>query len=305
MTDDQLRSAHARVRRLRQAGRLRSALATQIGEVDQLLVTLERQHAAEQRDVTRLQGRTLTAIVSGVLGNKDAKLAKETAEAEASGLRLEGHRARRRQLVADLTALNRELDELADAPRSYERELARAERDLSEAGDRRGVELSDRLAETAADLREHDEAYRAGRTALDGVQAVLRELSGAGNWSTVDMFTGSGADFVEHAKLERASQAAWHAQQALDRFSRELADVGAHVSPQLPEIDTRWFADWFFDNIITDAIRHSRITRTYEQVAEIARWVQTSVDQLGRECGELSHRRAALTAERERLHGLT
>ncbi|MFD0885940.1 hypothetical protein ACFQ08_15435, partial [Streptosporangium algeriense] len=128
-------------------------------------------------------------------------------------------------------------------------------------------------------------------------------LGGARGASRWDMLSGGGgfADMVEHGHLRNADEAAWHAQRALDVFSRELADVGVHVNPRMPEVDTRWFADMFFDNIVVDAIKHQRISRTGEAVAEIARWVQETVATLTAHHAELARQRELLIARREEV----
>jgi hypothetical protein len=307
VADGELQTAWERVRRLHNAGRLRQGVLGQLADVDRELAELERRYAAEQRDVARLEGRGLAAIVASVLGNRDEKLATERAEADAARLRLEGHRARRRHLAAECAVLDRELADLAGAPQRYEVALAAADRALQATGDPRGAQLSQlavELANVCADQREHAEAYRAGRVALEGLNAVLGHLGSARAWSTADMLSGSLADWVEHDRLEKAHTAAWHAQQALDRFAREMADIGAQVNPRVPEIDTRWFVDWFFDNIIVDAIRHRRIACTQEQVADLAQWLHDTLNRLRRNQVALERREAELRARREALHGL-
>jgi hypothetical protein len=119
------------------------------------------------------------------------------------------------------------------------------------------------------------------------------------------MFTGGFADLIEHGKLADAHDAAWHAQRKLDRFARELADIGMNVRPQLPPIDTSWFVDFFFDNIITDALKHQRIARSRDETARLARWIQHTLAQLDRERADLVAEDARLATERERLHGVS
>jgi chromosome segregation ATPase len=308
MTDVALTRARDRVRRLHRARSLRAAVLQQIQAVEQGLAELERQFASETDDVARLEGRTLTALIARMRGTTDERLAKERAEADAAWLRVEGHQARHAQLAGDLTSVEQELIELASAPSEYQQAMTAAEQELIAAGDPRGTELAEvavRLADAEADAREHAEACQAGRDALGQVGIVLRYLGGARTASTFDMFSGSMiADMAEHDRLSYAAAAAWTAQQALDRFAQELADVGANVRLELPEIDTSWFIDTFFDNILVDAMRHSRIARTGDEVAEVATWVQQTVDRLAKTQQELAQLRADLFARREHLHGL-
>jgi hypothetical protein len=303
---DRVAAARERVRRLTHVTQLRAALTKQVQAVERELLELDRRYTAEQRDVDKLEGRTLAAAIARLRGQREERLAQERAEADVARLRVDGHRGRLRQLNAEAGQLDRELAELADAPAGYERAMAETEAELVAAGDPRGQELARitvRLADAEADLREHDEAYQAGRRALAAVEAVLGHLGGSRRWSGVDMFTGGFADMFEHQKLEQANQAAWKAQNLLDAFAREMADLGLEVAPKLPPIDTRWFVDVVFDNIITDAIKHDRIARTQEQVGALAGWLHATVGGLAREMKALTTNRDALKAERERLHG--
>ncbi|MGV9773893.1 hypothetical protein [Streptosporangium sp. NPDC003464] len=301
--DDDLRAARDRVRRLEQLTRQRQAVAVQLDEVGQLIGDLEAQLAEEERDVSRLEGG-FSAFLSGLTGSKEEKLAKEQAEAQALRQRLDGQRNRLEWLRSDLAAVENGLAEVARSREEFAALLERKERVLVETADPRGRELTElgqRLADTHADLREHEEAHHAGVAAAQAVGQVLRSLGNARGASTWDMLSGGGgfADMLEHGHMRNADEAAWHAQRALDAFSRELADVGVHANPQLPKVDTRWFVDMFFDNIITDAIKHQRIARTGQAVGEVAQWVNGTVNDLAARCGELTRLRDSLVARRE------
>nr|BFE87059.1 hypothetical protein GCM10020093_096600 [Planobispora longispora] len=195
------------------------------------------------------------------------------------------------------------LTEVGGAREEFDALLDRKERLLVRSGDARGrelVELGRNLADTVADLREHEEAHRAGAVAAEAIGRVLHCLGGARGASTWDVVGGGLiADMMEHGHLRDADEAALHAQRALDAFARELADVGVHVAPALPEVDTRVFADMFFDNIITDALKHQRISRTGEAVAEMARWVNGTMGDLAARGAELAGRRDSLVARRQ------
>jgi hypothetical protein len=307
MTDGRLRDARDRVRRLDRAGRQRAALAEQIARVEHELTELEKTYQDEAFDVARLEGVTLTSIVARVLGTKDDKLAKERAEEQVAWLKYAEHRQRHATMTAELSVLDQELADLASAPADYESALRSAEVALRTAGDPRAGELSSiavRLADAGAALREHDEAFRAGRAAHDSVTAMLDHLRSAYTWSSVDMFTGGFADWMEHDRLARAQALARRSQAALDRFAREMADVGVTVQASV-QVDPGAFMDWFFDNIIVDAVYHDRIRRTYQQTEAVAGWLGEHLAYLSARCVALSQERAALATERERLHGIS
>ncbi|GGO14534.1 hypothetical protein GCM10010116_29300 [Microbispora rosea subsp. aerata] len=304
--DDEIRDARDRARRRDRLARQRATLLTQIEEVRGMLADLERQLAKEDHDVAKLEQGGFAAFLAGLTGNKEERLARERAEAAAARQRVTGQRTRLEWLTGDLRTTDQALAEIGDPRQELEVLLARKERMLVESGDPRGRELADiaaELANVSADLREHQEARQAGAAAGQAVGYVLRHLGDARGASTWDMFSSGGgfADMVEHGHLRQADEAAWHAQGALDRFSRELADIGVSAAPQLPKVDTRWFADVFFDNIITDAVKHRRIARTAEAVREVAAWVEAMVNQIAARCGELTRQRESLVRRREEL----
>ncbi len=302
--NDEIRVARERVRRLERLTRERATLDAQIKEVRSLLTTLEAELAKEQSDVSRLE-HGFGAFLASLTGNKEEKLARERAEAEAVRLRLDGQRTRLEWLMSDLRTVTEGLSELDGAQREFDEALAGRERALLDSADPRARELADiarALADADADLREHEEAHRAGVAAAGAVGQVLRSLGSARGASTWDMLGGGGfADMVEHGHLREADQAAWHAQHALDTFSRELADIGIQADPRLPKVDTRWFADAFFDNIIVDAVRHQKINRTAEAVSQVAQWADSTLHHIATRREDLARHRTTLLTRREDL----
>ncbi|WP_431896553.1 hypothetical protein [Nonomuraea sp. bgisy101] len=302
--DEQLRVAKERVRRFDQLTRQRGAVTRQLGPVRQAVAALQEQLADEEGDVTRLESG-FAGFVAKLLGSKEERLTQERAEVEAARQRLDGQRTRVASLEGDITGIDGELARLGPVREEYATLLAEKERMLIELADPRGRELADlaeRLGDLAADLREHDEAHRAGVAAGRELDLVLDRLNAASGASTWDVLGGGYvADSVERTRLEEADQAAWRAQRQLDVFSRELADVGVAAGPQLPEVDTRWFVDTFFDNIVTDVLKHQRISGTRDAVAEVARWAGTTVAAVARRSAELAAERAALLARRDEL----
>ncbi|SEU36261.1 hypothetical protein SAMN05421811_113170 [Nonomuraea wenchangensis] len=286
------------MRRAEHVRRLRETTGRQIADVRGTLEDLEAKLAEEERDVARLEGG-LSAVLARLLGNREERLERERAEAVVARERVEGHRARLAQLEADAAAADAELAVLTPASREYARLLAEKEQQLIRSDDPRARELADlgaALDRSIADVRECDEAHQAGRGALDALGVVLGFLNSARNASTFDVLGGGLlVDAYEHDKLTSADQAAWHAQRALDVFSRELADTGVVAARRvMPKVDTRWFVDAFFDNIISDVLKHQRIEKTRDEVNKLARWV--------RDTGAyLETRRAELLAERSRL----
>ncbi|MFC7108608.1 hypothetical protein ACFQQB_54375 [Nonomuraea rubra] len=241
-----------------------------------------------------------------MLGNREERLERERAEVVAAMERVDGHRARLAQLEADAAAAAAELAVLDPASREYARLLAEKEQQIIRSGDPRARVLADlgaALDRVSAELRECEEARRAGQAAHEALGVVLRFLDSARNASTFDVFGGGLlADAFEHDRLTSADKAAWHAQRALDVFARELADTGIAARPVMPKVDTRWFVDAFFDNIVSDVLKHQRIEKTRTEVKNLAQWVrETRTNLKGRQTQLLAERTQLLTRRKELL----
>ncbi|SEH00937.1 hypothetical protein SAMN05444920_118126 [Nonomuraea solani] len=302
--DERLRTAAARMHRADHLRRWHTAAAEQVQQARHTLADLEKDLSKEEADVARLEGG-MKAFLARLVSQREVLLDRERAEADIARQRLDGHRARLAQIEADEQAIEAELAALATASEDYAKLLAQKERQLLTSGDARASELMDlgaALDRASAEQREHTEAYQAGQAALQALAQVLDHLGAAKGASTWDLLGGGFvADAIEHNRLRSADEAAWHAQRALDVFSRELADVGVTARVRLPEVDTRWFVDTFFDNIITDVVKHQRIEKTRAEVERTARWVQDVGTHLRHRDAELSRERARLLAEREEL----
>ncbi|GAA2208980.1 hypothetical protein GCM10009850_044380 [Nonomuraea monospora] len=302
--DEQLREAAARMHRAEHVRRLRETTARQIEDVRSTLEELEAELAAEERDVARLEGG-LSAVLARMLGNREERMERERAEAAVARERVHGHRARLAQLEADAAAAAAELAVLDPASREYARLLAEKEQQLIRGGGPGAPELADlgaALDRLSADLRECAEARQAGQGAHEALGVVLRFLSSARDASTFDVLGGGLlADAFEHDRLTSADKAAWQAQRALDVFARELADTGIAARPVMPKVDTRWFVDAFFDNIISDVLKHQRIEKTRAEVKDLARWVRETQAYLKARHGQLQAEHSRLLIRRREL----
>ncbi|MFC4591859.1 hypothetical protein [Sphaerisporangium corydalis] len=299
-----MRDAAARTHRADHLRRLRKVTDEQIRGAQHALAGLELELTKEKKDVARLESG-VSAMLARLLGVREEHLARERVEVAVARQRVDGHRARLARLEADARAAEAELAGLATAPAEYAGLLAEKERRLIGDGDPRSRELADigaALDRVTAGELEHRQAHHAGQVAHNAIGGVLHYLDSALGASTWDVFGGGLiADSIEHDRLGSADQAAWGAQRALDVFSRELADVGISARARLPQIDTRWFADVFFDNIITDVIRHDRIERSRAEVVKTAGWVRNMNACVRDRHTALSAERARLLARREGL----
>lgn len=117
------------------------------------------------------------------------------------------------------------------------------------------------------DRREVQEAISAADDALFYLRRAADCLRGARGWGMWDMLGGGFlSTMMKHGKMNKAEVELENARDALQRFSRELRDVGGLYDVRLHLDDFLRFADYFFDGMIADWMVQSRIRDAQRQV---------------------------------------
>lgn len=289
------------------AARRAAELAATVEQLRAEQALRARELDQEERDVVRLEGRSLTRVIAALRGSRDDDLAREQAEAEAARYRLAETRALLDATQAEHDAAQRTARDLPEARALLDRVLQEKEVRLKDSPDPRGVRLlaiAEEVGRLRSDLAETREAFEASDHALRALDAVLDRLRSASGWSTYDTFLGGGmlGSAIKHRHLDDAAAASQQADRALLALRRELADVG-HGAPIgfAPVEGLTRFADLWLDNIFTDLSVQSRIRRSQTDMLGTRRQVEDLQRALLRRRDELLARDRALQSER---HGL-
>jgi hypothetical protein len=294
---------HARV-----TARLDRARAAE-AEARQRAVQARERLADETADVQALESFSPTRIWAALRGSRDTDLDRERAEQQAAEYAVA--RADALMLAAhdEVRRAEAELRALGDVAGRRREALTAMEGWMRSSGSPAGAELT-RLAERSAAAHaervEVREALEAGAAAAQTLAAAQQVLGSADGWATYDTFLGGGmlGDMMKYDRMDQAQQLLHHADQAVRRLSRELADVGMRPVVAGLQVDgfTRTF-DVFFDNIFTDWSVKSRIGDAARQTAAAARTVAEVRRRLAARDRQLTADVARLEAERERLLG--
>ena len=120
-------------------------------------------------------------------------------------------------------------------------------------------------------VREVNEAIRAGENALQSLYRAQQMLEKARTWGWIDILGGGLiSGILKHSRMQEAKQYMEDARRDLSYFQQELRDVN---DPGLSSLagDFLTFADFFFDGINADILVQSKISEARNQVAEAIR----------------------------------
>jgi hypothetical protein len=311
MVDDierRLASAAEALREHDVVGRRSVDLRRRADELIDHLVELRARHAAEQADVERLEGLSLTRVLVSLRGARDDRLARERAEAEAARYQLADAEARLAAIRREQAAAQARLDDLATAPAEYAAVLDEKERVLAASADPRRerlLALADERGRLTGELHEIAEAVQAARVAADDLALVRDGLRNASGWSTYDTFFGGGvlSSAMKHSRLDATAFAAARADRSLAVLRTELADLPnvAPTAPQLSVGNLTRFVDVWFDNIFTDLAVRGRIKQAEQNVARCLALVDDVRTRLERRTAATHDRLGAIATERADL----
>ena len=280
--DEEIRRLRSEIARAGQLKIRLESLYRQRKELSEREAELRSRRGEEQDDVDRLEGRSLARYFYTLLGSLDEKLDAERAGARAAAVEHDAVLAELEDVNAAVGEAEGELAGLSGCEERYDKAVSAKAEYLKKSGsplaDRlRGIEK--RAAYNERQTRETDEAIRAGEAACAAAERVVKSLSSASTWSTIDIFSDSFlADVVKYGRIDDAQRAMEQLRIALRRFGTELADVGGRLETGMGDLLT--FADIFFDNIFTDFAVSSRINRALYEAREVEERVQRSLSSL-------------------------
>ena len=117
--------------------------------------------------------------------------------------------------------------------------------------------------------KERWEAIEAGKRARLSLENAMGALDSARGWGIYDMLGGGFiSTMIKHSKMDKASTYIEQAKADLSAFSRELGDIDGYTDVNLSTGDFWGFADWFFDDILTDWMMQGRINDARRQVQQ-------------------------------------
>ncbi len=283
--NDKLVSLYEKVAKKRKAEVELEDLMLQEEELYEKVEGLKERKDIEQRDVEKLEGRSLAAFFYNVIGKKEEKLEKEKREAYEAAVKYDAIAFQYESIKRGIEQRKAVINELHGCEEQYEKAMAEAAKRIRESGNSYGAEimkLQEEMNYLKSQNRECDEAIAAGEDAIEEALDVKSSLDSASSWNTWDVFGGGGiiTHMAKYDHLDDAQEKIEKLQVRLSEFKTELTDV--HISADIKvEIDgfTR-FVDYFFDNIFTDWEVGGKIDDALSQVNSTIQSIENVIEEL-------------------------
>lgn len=245
---------------------------------------LRKEKLDEQADVDRLECHSLTAFFYGVIGKMDEKLDKEREEAYAANVKYDVAARELSSVEEDIKRYEAELGELRECEQQYAQALKDKLEVIKSFGTQEAEEIlrtEEHISYLEGQVKEIQEALRAGQVALETTDSILSSLDSAEGWGTWDLLGGGLlSDMAKHSHLDEAQQRVEYLQVQLRRFKTELTDVTINADMQVNIDGFLCFADYFFDGLFADWAVLDKINQSQTQVQNTKSQIECVVNRL-------------------------
>ncbi|MCC5893545.1 hypothetical protein [Exiguobacterium sp.] len=287
-------------------GRKLKTLDTQIAEHEAIRKQLLNSFTKEQRDVYDLDSFSLVNAWRKLRGTFNEQKTIELEEAARAELKLREHEAMVDELALERRDLYETFETYNGIDAEWETFIKEKETDLKQDATVREelYRLTDQQVKMNEVLVEYKEAIVAGNAARAAIAKTLKHLDSAKGWSTYDTFFGGGliATVMKHDAIDASERKMHDLQAALERFSRELADVKGVVSGlHIERGSLIQFADYFLDDIFSEWTMHGRINDSLDKVKGLDREITHLIDKMTREVERLERQLEETETKRKQL----
>lgn len=303
--DERLRELQRQVSRAKQLEAKLSELQSQKSTLSQQVKELGAIKLEEQKDVDRLEGRSLAAFYYNVIGKMDEKLDAERREAYAARVKYDAAVRELAGVEADLSSCETELASLRGCEQRYAAVLQQKADALKLAGGpnaQKVLQIEEQIAANDIRAKELKEAISAGTSAYRFSQQVMASLDSAEGWGTWDVLGGGLlADMAKHSHLDEAQEKIEMLQGSLRKFKTELADVTIDADMQVNIDGFLRFADYFFDGLFADWAVMDEICNAQQKIQNTQNQISGLISHLQQLLEQVDAQQSKLRSEKDLL----
>lgn len=224
----------------------------------------------EKIDVEKLEGLSLSGFLHAITGRKLEKLEKEKEEYLAAKIKYDAVTAELESLLDEISNIKARIDQIGDPAAEYDMLIKEKERILASTSGSLTNKLDQIIEQESrlvSDNKEIDEAIKAGEALSYALGRVQDSLRSAGNWGTWDILGGGMVStMIKHSKIDDAQREINNARSLINRFHRELQDIGENMILNIEIGSFLTFADYLFDGLFVDLAVQSKIRKAQNKV---------------------------------------
>ena len=281
---DELQKQKDGIQRYQQYQDQINTLSTKLDILAEEILTNEQALQKEAKDVEQLTGKSLQSLYHKIRGNYDSRLNKEMQERHEAELQLDSKKQEYERLQLDIQNLQKEQSLYHACQRNYDQLFQDRLNELisNNSTNPKAKELllglQNDVDTATAQIKELEEAIRAGERVNVSLNQACDHLKSASNWGTFDILGGGLiTDIAKHSKIDEARSALAKAQRELRAFRTELADVSMNISISIDIGSFTTFADYVFDDIFSSISVKSKITDAQNDVSAALNQVRSTL----------------------------
>jgi hypothetical protein len=259
----------------------------------------------EEKDVTKLEGMSLSTFFFDLIGKKEDKLDKERKEYLGVKMQYDECILAIRELEDEIKKCDKELMNYSSVKKEYEEALRKKQEMMINEDRDKGRTLRgllDKQNELKLDIKEVKEAINAGKNASSALSQMMEPLDSARNWGIWDMLGGGFfTDMVKHSKIDDANKMSYDVQQCLKRFEKELNDINEFTDITVDIGSFATFADFFFDGLFADWFVQSKINESISNLDNANRKVGDIIEDLNRDLTIMKREQESIETEINKL----
>ncbi len=238
----------------------------------------------EDMEVEKLEEKSILHLFHSILGNYEEKISKEKQEAMAARLKYDQASIDKERIDKDILALEDEKAKYRGSNERYQQLMKKKKEYILAENSERSESIFERtirIDKINNQIREIEEAIRAGRNALNHLELASGSLESAEGWGTWDLIGGGLlTDMMKHSHIDDAKAEVEETHAALMDFRTELADIKMSCDITFNTDGFGKFADFYFDGLIADWCMQSRIEESHESVSTAIRQIENVLSKL-------------------------
>jgi len=269
------------------------------------LKTIESQLKKEEKDVISLEGKGVRPLFRKILGDQEKQLEQERQEYLEISLKYNSAKDKIEVLEFEMEILQKKVPNLDKAQKELQilKESREQEILASPSSTQLQTELRfllKKMDDAVLLRREVREAIDAGAIASQYLVQLANMLKKTLNWGTWGSNTYQ--EMVRRSNMAQANKLVANIQYKLDKFAKEMQDLGEHnMHFKVDREGIGNFTNFFFDNLITDWIIQKKIRHSLNNILMINDKIIRVVQSLNHELKSIESKMNKLQNERDQL----